>query len=303
MNGHPSVYETVTNAIIEELEHGVVPWVRPWKTGVSPLPHNVISQRPYRGINILLLWAAASAKGYASPAWLTFRQAQHIGGSVRKGERGTAIVYASSTKKTEKNEEDVEIKKTIHFLRFYFVFNVEQSVGIPDALYAIPKSTPPDERLEQAETFISRIGATIRHGGDSAYYDPGKDMIVLPARDAFESVEHYCATSLHEHIHYTGHRTRLNRDLSGRFGAEAYAAEELIAELGAAFLAAHLKIKGELRHASYIASWLELLRRDRKAIFTAASAATKAAEYLLVHEEHGAWIGEYEDAEQLQTST
>ncbi len=297
MNGHSSVYETVTNAIIEELKHGVVPWVRPWTTGVSPLPHNVISQRPYQGINILLLWAAASAKGYISPVWLTFRQAQQLRGSIRKGEHGTEIVYASSSKKTEKKENDTETQKTVHLLRFYYVFNMEQTVDIPESLLGIAEPQPLDEQSKHVEAFIARIGATIRHGGDKAYYSPTEDVIVLPQREDFESLGHYYATSLHEHVHYSGHPKRLNRDLSGRFGAQAYAAEELIAELGAAFLAAHLTIKGELRHASYIASWLELLQHDRKAIFTAASAATKAADYLRLCEQHGAWIREYEQAE------
>lgn len=303
MNSEASVYETVTKSIIEELKRGVVPWVRPWKTGASSIPRNALSQRPYRGINILLLWAAASAKGYASPVWLTFRQAQQLGGTVRKGEHGTEIVYVSQAQKTDTNETDAETHTVVRFLRFHSVFNTEQTIGIPESCRGIGEPIPLDERWERVEAFITEIGATIRHGGDGAYYVLTEDVIVLPQRVDFESLGHYFATSLHEHIHFTGHPKRLHRDLAGRFGSRAYAAEELVAELGAAFLAAHLEIAGALRHASYIASWLELLENDRKAIFTAASAATKAADFLRMHAQHGAWIREYEAVEKPHTIT
>ncbi|MHB8726429.1 MAG: ArdC family protein [Casimicrobiaceae bacterium] len=275
-----SVYQRVTNSIIAELKQGIVPWVRPWKSSASPFPRNVISQRPYRGVNVLLLWAPASSQGYGNPGWLTFRQARGLGGSVKQGEQATAIVYAAKTTKVAANDSGEEVEKEIRFLKFYSVFNVEQTTGLPDRYYGVPTEKPLGQRHVHAELFLGRIGAIVRHGGDNAYYSPEQDIIVLPKRDDFESLRHYYATSLHEHVHYSGHPKRLHRDLKGRFGSRSYAGEELVAELGAAFLCSKLEIEGELRHAAYIASWLELLQDDSRAIFTAASAASKAADYL-----------------------
>lgn len=297
MHTSMSVYETVTNAIIEDLKRGVVPWVRPWKTAVTPFPHNAVSQRSYSGVNVLLLWATASERGYGNPAWLTFKQAQQLGGTVKKGEKATAIVYASTVVKTDRNDNGEEIEKEMSFLKFYSVFNVDQTLGLPERLYGMPDPKPIGQRLVDVEVFLRQIGATIQHGGDRAYYSPDKDVIVLPNSEDFETVGHYYATSLHEHVHFSGHEKRLNRDFSGRFGSRSYAAEELVAELGAAYLCAALHITGELRHASYIASWLDLLENDRKAIFTAASAASKAADYLRQLGEHGEWLRQYEEAE------
>jgi len=274
-----SVYQRVTNSLIEELKQGVVPWVRPWKSSASPFPRNVSSKRPYRGVNILLLWAAASSRGYANPGWLTFRQARELGGTVKQGEHATAIVYAAKTKKVAANESGEEIEKDISFLKFYFVFNVEQTT-LPALYFGVPPEKPLGQRHVHAELFLGRIGATVRHEGDKAYYASEQDIIVLPRRDDFESLGHYYATSLHEHVHYSGHPKRLHRDLKGRFGSRSYAGEELVAELGAAFLCSKLEIQGELRHAAYIASWLELLEDDSRAIFTAAGAASQAADYL-----------------------
>lgn len=279
MSNGSSVYQTVTASIVRELEHGVVPWVRPWKSA-SPLPKNVISERSYRGVNILLLWGAAAERGYDNPGWLTFRQARALGGSVKHGEKATAIVYAAKATKTAMNESGEEVENDIRFLKFYSVFNVAQTSGLPERYYGHLPAKPLGQRLVHIELFLKRIGATVRHGGDQAYYSPAEDRIVLPARDDFESLRHYYATSLHEHVHYSGHPKRLKRDLTGRFGTRSYAGEELVAELGAAFLCSKFAIEGELRHAAYIASWLELLKDDSRAIFTAASAASKAADYL-----------------------
>ena len=280
MSKRPSVYETVTNSIIEELKNNVVPWIRPWKSAISPFPYNAVSQRHYGGVNVLLLWATASQRGYINPAWLTFKQAVGLGGTVKKGEKATAIVYASTLKKVQANDAGEETEEDIPFLKFYSVFNLEQTVGLPARLYQLPELKPIGQRLFHVEAFLRRVGATMRHGGDKAYYSPSEDIIVLPRMEDFVNLGHYYATSLHEHVHFSGHPKRLNRDLTGRFGSRSYAAEELIAELGAAFLCSFLQVKGELRHASYISSWLELLENDSKAIFTAASHASKAAEYL-----------------------
>ena len=280
MSNGLSVYQTVTNSIIEELKQGVVPWVRPWKSSACPFPRNVISERPYRGVNVLLLWATASTRSYANPGWLTFRQARELGGSVREGERSTAIVYAAKTAKVAVNDSTEPEEKNFRFLKFYSVFNVEQTTGLPERYYGAPTPKPLGQLHVHVELFLGRIGAKVRHGGTEAFYSPAEDIIVLPKRDDFESLRHYYATSLHEHVHYTGHPRRLNRDLKGRFGSRSYAGEELVAELGAAFLCSKLEIQGELRHAAYIASWLELLKDDSRAIFTAASAASKATDYL-----------------------
>jgi antirestriction protein ArdC len=280
MSNHASVYEVVTVSIIEELKHDLVPWVRPWTTTGSALPHNAVSQRAYTGINVLLLWSTAAERGYPSPAWLTYKQAIELGGIVNRGEKSTAIVYASTVNKKERDASGEEIEKHISFLKFYHVFNVAQTSGLPDNMYTLASRKPLDARLWHADAFLKRVGAPVRHGGDKAYYSPAGDFVVLPRFEDFISPAHYYATSLHEHVHYSGHPTRLNRDLNGRFGTRSYAAEELVAELGAAFLCAFLDINAELRHASYIASWLELLQHDSRAIFTAAGQATKAANYL-----------------------
>lgn len=281
-NSISSVYEEVTNHIIAELEQGVAPWVKPWSAGGNPeLPYNGVSQRQYSGVNILLLWNHVLAKGYQHASWLTFRQTKELGGYIRKGEKAVHIVYAATFTKKEKDQNTgEETERQIPFLKFYSVFNVEQVEGLPERLYSLPEPKSKGEANAGAETFLKALGATVRHIGNHAAYMPGLDYILLPQCELFESIEHYYATSLHEHTHWSGHKSRLNRDLSGRFGEEAYAAEELIAELTAAFLCAHLSIPGELRHAEYIGSWIKLFHDDKRAIFTAAAKATQAAEYL-----------------------
>jgi len=294
-----SVYETVTRSIIDELEKGAVPWVKPWKTGIGASPRNAVSQRAYRGVNILLLWGTAIEHGYTNPAWLSFTQARALNAHVRKGEHGTRIVYASSMTKVDSSADGRETEKQVRFLKWYSVFNVEQTQGLPEHLYEHPPERPIAQSLSNVDGFIRRIGATVCHGGDQAYYRPEGDVIMLPLASHFESPSTYYATSLHEHAHWSGHPTRLDRDLSGRFGSRAYGAEELVAELAAAFLCAALEIPGELRHAGYIQSWLELLAHDKKAIFTAASAASRAADYLRHLGEHGEWIRGYEEVDRM----
>jgi antirestriction protein ArdC len=280
MNTSGNLYETVTRRIVEELEHGTAPWVKPWTTGAgSGLPYNAVSQYAYRGVNVLLLWMAAAERGYRSPAWLTFRQAQDLGGHVRKGEKAERIVYTATFAKTTVDEETgEELDRDIPFLKWHAVFNLDQVERLPDHLYRRPE--PLAETIGRAEAFLRALGADVRYGGDRAFYRPEGDFIGLPDPGAFESAGHYYATSLHEHGHWTAHPKRLARDLSGRFGLSAYAAEELVAELAAAFLCAHLSIPGRLRHAEYIGAWLTLLHEDRRAVFTAAAKATQAAEYL-----------------------
>jgi antirestriction protein ArdC len=272
-----NVYETVTTRIIAELEQGTAPWAKPWKgSGIADLPYNALTGRRYNGVNVLLLWDATLTRGYHHASWLTFLQAKALGGQVKKGEHATAILFAgSSTKKDEAGEEEKH-----RFLRFHSIFNVEQVGGLPERFTSIQTPRPLDEALIEAEDFIAALGADVRHGGNMAAYSPALDCILLPHREQFESDAHYAATKLHEHGHWTGHKSRLDRDLTGRFGDQAYAGEELIAELTAAFLCAELAIPGQLRHPEYIGSWLKVLGKDTRAIFTAAGKATEAANYM-----------------------
>jgi antirestriction protein ArdC len=271
-----ALYESVTNTIIKEMEAGAVPWVKPWKTPRhhgSAMPHNLATGRAYSGINIPLLWGAAEAKGYETHQWMSFQQARMRSASVRKGEKGTQIVF---TKRLPKNEEGD--KRAFSMLRTYNVFNVAQIDGLPPPKEPEELSEP--VRHERAETFIKATNAQFRNGGDKACYVPSQDFIALPYQGFFIHHEAFYAIALHELGHWTGAKSRLDRDLNGRFGTKAYAAEELVAEMTAAFLCAHLDLKGELRHAGYIKNWIELLKEDSRAIFTAASLASKAADYL-----------------------
>lgn len=299
-----SIYEAVTQSIIKELEQGTAPWIKPWKTGAAMRPRSAVSQRPYGGVNVLILWSAAIEQGYANPAWLSYKQACDLGGHVKRGARGTRIVYVSTSKDTERRRDGTEVQRRQYFLKAYTVFNIEQTEGLPEHLYAREAAIPIEEALPRVDAFIARIGADVRHGGNDAFYHPRADFIMLPERAKFESTASYYATSLHEHAHWSGHPARLDRYLSDRFGTEAYAAEELVAELATAFLCASLAIPGELPHAAYVKSWLELLKRDSKAIFTAASAASKAADYLQqLGERDDEWVREYEEAEVRNSPT
>ena len=281
------VYERVTSKIVEELERGVRPWLKPWNAEhaagriTRPLRHNFT---PYKGINILMLWAAAELQGYACPIWLTFQQAKELGGHVKKGEHGSPVVFASTFKKTDTNDVGDEIEQEIPFLKQYTVFNVEQIDDLPERFYQ--KASEPVsilERIEDADKFFAGTKAEIRYGGNRAYYALERDAIHLPPYECFRDVESHAATLAHELIHWTRHPSRLDRDLGRkRHGDEGYAREELVAELGASFICADLKITPEVRedHASYIASWLEVLKNDKRAIFSAASHASKAVDYL-----------------------
>ncbi len=259
-----SLYEEVTNRILAQLEKGIAPWVKPWAV---PAPYNAATQHRYSGVNVLLLWDTP----YKRSAWVTYRQAWRLGGQVRKGERATTVVYASTIKKHEADEE-----KIVPFLKRYYVFNVEQVEGLPTNLYAAAQSPAG----EQVGTFFSAIPADVRHGGTAAYYHPAQDYVQVPHPEHFASPERYCATRLHETVHWSGHPSRLARHFGERFGDQAYAFEELIAEIGSAYLSADLGLKPELHHAEYVGHWVTLLHEHRRAIFTAAAKATAAAEYL-----------------------
>lgn len=283
------VYTRITNQIVAALETGVRPWVRPWNAEHAagrisrPLRHN---GEPYTGINVLTLWASATAQGFAAPVWMTFRQAQELGAHVRKGEKGSPVVYANSiTRKETDPATGDDVAHEIHFLKGYTVFNVEQIEGLP-AKYTKLATQPrlePLARIARADNFLASTGARISYGGNRAFYRPSTDSIVLPPFEAFRDAESFVATALHECVHWTSAKARLDRDFgSKRFGSEAYAVEELVAELGSAFLCADLDISLEPRedHASYISNWLTVLKNDNRAIFTAASHAQRAADFL-----------------------
>jgi antirestriction protein ArdC len=281
------VYARVTDKIIADLEQGVRPWVKPWKGGNAggaftlPVRHNGVA---YQGINILLLWGAAAENGYQSNRWMTFKQALELGGNVRKGEHGSLVVYANKITKTETDDKGDEIERAIPFMKGYTVFNVEQIENLPAEYQPAPEVTEgkPMQLIEYAEAFFAKTGATIRHGGNRAYYAPALDVVQMPVPEAFDTAESYAATKAHELTHWTSHQIRLNRQLGKRFGDEAYAAEELIAEMGAAFVCAQLGITPEIRedHAAYLGHWLKVLKADKKAIFTAASQAQRACDFL-----------------------
>jgi antirestriction protein ArdC len=282
------LYTPITQAIFSQLEAGVRPWHQPWKVqhaagGISrPLRSN---GEAYHGINVVVLWLTAFEKQYVSPLWVTFQQAKELGGFVRKGEKGTGIVYANSIEKKETDQTTGEEKtERIPFLKSYTVFNAEQVEGLPAKFYATPAHPLPiEQRLEIAERFFAATKADIRHGGNRAYYSPGSDYIQMPPFESFETRESYYSTLAHECTHWTKHETRLNRTFeTKRFGDHGYAMEELVAELGAAFVCADLGITPEVlpEHASYLAAWLKVMKADNKAIFTAAAQAERAAEFL-----------------------
>lgn len=282
-NAHGSLYETITNDILAELENGVAPWVKPWTVeggGTPILPYNATTGRRYRGVNVLVLWRATLRKGYRSGAWLSYRQAVALGGHVKRGEKATPVVYGSNFVPREERDKPEEDQKSVPFLKRRDVFSVEQTEGLPSHVCQIPEVVPLSDAIEHVEVFLRTVHADVRHGGDRAFYSPAFDFIALPEPGSFESAPHYYATSLHEHAHWTGASHRLNRDFSGRFGDASYAAEELVAELAAAYLCAQLSIPGRLRHAEYLGSWIKLLHDNQRAIFAAASRATDAAEYL-----------------------
>lgn len=272
----PDMYQTVTDNIIRALEAGVKPWVCPW-TGNgadSGLPANFSTGTVYSGINIMLLWSSAAEQGYTDSRWLTYKQAAEQGGQVRKGEHGTTIIYY---KMLEKENEAGETEH-IPMLKTFTVFNVQQIDNLAVEYAALPATL--FDPIANAEALTARSGAKITEKGIQAFYRPSTDEIYLPERYRFNNAADFYATQLHELIHWTGAKSRLNREKGGKYGSDKYAFEELIAELGCAFLMADLGITGDVQHESYISSWLKALNDDKRFIFKVASAASKAHRYL-----------------------
>ncbi|WFU80668.1 zincin-like metallopeptidase domain-containing protein [Bradyrhizobium sp. CIAT3101] len=282
------LYDEITDKIIAELEAGRVPWVQPWGTAAAKaplaMPNNASTKRHYSGINVLILWGAVIERGFAGQSWLTFRQALSLGGHVRKGERGTTVLYADRFVPNDEKRRAAETGEealSIPFLKRFTVFNADQCDGLPSEIAA---TAPPRQQgmIEPAvEALIKSTGIEFRMGGDRAFYVPTEDYVQVPPPQAYFEPINWHRTALHELGHASGHSSRLNRDLSGSFGTRKYAFEELIAELSAAFSCASLGIVPTVRHADYVASWLEVLREDNRAIVRAASQASKAADYIL----------------------
>lgn len=282
------LFDEITDKIIAELEAGRVPWVQPWGTAAAKaplaMPKNGSTDRSYSGINILLLWGSTIEHGYGGQSWLTFRQALSLGGHVRKGERGTTVVYADRFVPSDEKRRAAETgdeAQAIPFLKRFTVFNTDQCGGLPDEIATAAPPPLPGLIEPTVEALIKATGITFRIGGDRAFYAPAEDFVQVPPPQAYFEPINWHRTALHELGHATGHRSRLNRDLSGSYGTKKYAFEELVAELSAAFGCASLGIVPTVRHSDYIGSWLEVLREDNRAIVRAASQASKAADYLL----------------------
>ena len=285
--GRASLYDEITDKIIAELEAGRVPWVQPWgKAAVkAPLamPKNAATSRSYSGINVLILWGAVIEQGFSGQCWLTFRQALALGGHVRKGERGTTVVYADRFVPDDEKRrvaETGEEAQAIPFLKRFTVFNTDQCDGLPDDIAAAAPPPLPGLIEPTVEALIKATGIDFRIGGNRAFYVPAEDYVQVPPPQAYFEPINWHRTALHELGHASGHPARLNRDLSGSFGTKTYAFEELVAELTAAFCCASLGIVPTVRHADYIGAWLEVLREDNRAIVRAASKASKAADYI-----------------------
>ena len=278
--GQPfDIHQDITDRIIEAMEQARSTGRRLWDSQPS-LPMNLTTGKPYSGVNVLMLWSAGLQHAYTSPYWLTYKQAADKGGQVRKGEHGTLCVFYKPWEAQETNTETGETE-TVRgaVLKSFRVFNLDQVDGIEG-----PTREPraPFQAIEDAERLLQASPAKIIEGGASAFYQPARDEIHLPDRETFIIREAFYSTALHEMTHSTGHKDRLARDFSGRFGTESYAFEELIAELGSAFLNADLGILGATLpdHASYLANWIKILREDKKAILTAAAQASKAHSFI-----------------------
>jgi antirestriction protein ArdC len=282
------VYTRITDKIIADLENGVRTWLKPWDAGnttgriVRPLRHNHI---PYSGINVLMLWASAIDYGFTVPVWMTFKQALELNAHVRKGEKGSLVVYANTVTRTETDGDGTESEREARFLKGYTVFNVQQIDGLPDSYYAADDSRPLHtvDRLPHAEAFFAATGADIRQRGNRAFYSEDGDYIQMPPIETFRDAASFFAVLGHETCHWSKHSTRLARDFGrSKFGDEGYAREEIVAELASAFLCADLALTPEVRedHAAYIQHWIKIIKKEKGFLFQAAGHAQRAVDFL-----------------------
>lgn len=284
MTSTNDTYQRITDTIITQLEEGTKPWIRPWRGKTGSIVPRRSTGDAYRGINVIMLWIASQIAGYEETTWMTYKQASELGGQVRKGEKGSLVVkYGTFTPKEERAGGD-EDEKRVGYLKGYTVFNVEQIENLPSQFFTPvePQPSKPVVQIETVEQFVANTKARIAYGGTQACYRPTSDDIQMPDRERFLDETHLYSTLLHELSHWSGADRRLARDLTGRFGQEKYAMEELIAEMSAAFLCADLGVAHDPREntASYLASWLKVLKSDKRAIVTAAAKAQAAADYL-----------------------
>ena len=289
------LYQEITDQIIAELEAGTVPWAQPWDSNVAldtaeatfALPQNGATGRTYSGVNILILWLHATSQGFAGQRWITFAQAKALGAHVRKGERSVRVVHAGTfTPKEEREAAAAEGRdeRAMRYLKAHRVFHVSQIDGLPEEVAHRPAPVVPSfEGVDaQVRRIIERSRTRFVMGSAQAYYQPSTDVVSIPLVEAFYEPIDWHRTALHELSHMTGHSSRLDRDLGGFGGSRAdYAREELVAEMGAAFTCASLGIRPIVRHADYLATWLAVLKEDKCAIVRAASAASKASDFLL----------------------
>jgi len=273
------VYTIITDRIIKQLEQGTIPWRKPWNTAEG-MPKNLISGKEYRGINVFLL----ASNGYASPYWVSFKQVSSLGGTVNKGEKGTPVVYWNWI---EKEDPETQKPKKIPFIRYYTVFNVQQTSGIPSEKIPQPEEnvkefSPIDEADKIKQSFHD---CPIKHGSNRAFYRPSDDEIGMPDPERFDTPEEYYSTLFHEMTHSTGHKTRLDREgcKTVNFGSDTYSKEELTAEMGAAFLSAISGIVDKTldNSAAYIQGWLSRLKKDKKVVIYAASQAQKSTDHIM----------------------
>lgn len=299
-------YQEVTNAIVEAFESGdVSKWTRPWKT--VGLHKSANSGKDYRGINQFILFLKALAFGYTSNLWLTYKQAKALGGHVTKGQKGTQVVFWKWADRDRKDAEGNVIigadgkpkqERVLLYATSYTVFNVEQCEDLDEAKLDKHRENAAPVAVDDAlDDFVVRTGAQVREGGDRAFYSPSQDIIGMPARTQFDDSGAYTATLTHELTHWTGAKHRLDREFGDRFGENAYAIEELVAEMGSAFLCARFGTEGKLQHAEYITHWLKVLKADKSAIFTAASQAQKAVDFLVECQEDHDGVFDGEEAE------
>jgi antirestriction protein ArdC len=284
-----NLHAEITAKIVARLNEGVVPWRKSWRAyGSGNMPCNAITNRPYSGANVVVLWIDGETKGYNTPKWLTYKQAAEAGGQVRKGEKGSPITFLG---RIIKQDDETGRDRAVPFLKGYNVFNVDQCDGLEHLRDTLPREVNPDQRDALADEFMLSTGAVIRHGESRAYYASRGDYVNLPMFEAFRGGEEYYATAFHELTHWTGAEHRLNRTFGKRFGDASYSAEELVAELGSAFLCAEFGFDNSTldNSAAYIEHWRKFLTEHEKAFVEAAGKASKAVEFmrgLALAEEH-----------------
>ena len=270
-------YQEMTDKLIE-LVDDAGKWSPPWHSMNLDMPQNAKTKSAYRGLNVMMCWMTAMSKGYSSQRWATYNQWNDLGGKVKKGEKGTQIVFFKTDEREDKNGD----KQKVMISKISYVFNANQVEGDCAAEPTPPKSIGEGERINMIETFVRMTGAKISADRNMACYIPSTDTICMPAFENFKDAPHYYSVLFHELVHWTGAKDRLDRNLSTKFKSDAYAMEELVAEMGAAFLAAEWQIANHTRqdHAAYLKSWLEIAKKDKMALFTAAAQAAKAADFL-----------------------